>query len=210
MFAVAVASAMPAGAQVNRCTDAQGRTVYGDQACEATGATRDADTSRRLSGITVERYAVQGTDATTLLADLRRRGPSGFHGMASWNIDYRYNFQTEGAQCRITSVRTTVKGRVLMPQWVDEPHAPKPMREAWQRYDAALIAHEEGHVAHGQTLVRALQRELGGLHAATCDELKQHVTATATRLIEAHKDLDRAYDERTQHGTTQGALLVLP
>ncbi len=152
--AALVVAALPSGAQVNRCLNDSGRAVYGDQACESASFTRDAEASRRLSGVAIDRYPVHGTDADTLLADLRQRAPSGFHGFANWAVDYRYDFRPEGGRCRVIAVRTQVKGRVLMPQWVDEARAPQPLRDDWRRYEAALIVHEEGHIAHGQLLVR--------------------------------------------------------
>lgn len=194
-------AAGPALVQAAPCAEAAGPA----EACEADAAPREADAGRRLAGVAIQRYPVHGTDAASLIADLRKRAPSGFHGFANWSVDYRYHFQPDGGRCRVTSVRTAIKGRVLVPQWVDAAGAPPALRADWERYEAALIVHEEGHIAHGQSLVRALQRELEALSAARCDELKQQADTLAKRLIEQHKELDRQYDARTRHGATQGA-----
>ena len=198
-------------AQVNRCTDTGGRVRYSDVPCDSAGMARDGATSRRLSGIVVEHYDVRGTDGPALLADLARRGPKGFHGMTNWRYNYRYRYEpAPQGGCRVSAVSTSVTGRILLPRWVDEARAPLPMREAWQRYVAALMRHEEGHMATGQALTRALQSDLGALAAPTCEQLKAHVDRTAEALIADHHARDRRYDAETRHGTTQGAFLSLP
>jgi predicted secreted Zn-dependent protease len=204
-------AASGAQAQVNRCTDAHGRVSYADGPCEGPGSRRDGTASRRLSGIVVEHYDVRGADGNALLADLARRGPKGFHGMTNWRYDYRYRYEpAPRGGCRVSSVSTSVSGRILMPRWVDEAKAAAPLRETWQRYVAALMRHEEGHMANGQALSRALQSDLGALTAPTCEQLESRVDRTAQALIDDHRARDHRYDIETRHGTTQGAFLSFP
>lgn len=199
-----------AQAQVNRCIRPDGRVVYTDAACEAAGFSRDAASSRRLSGVVVEHYDVRGHDGPALLEDLARRGPQGFHGMTNWHFDYRYRYAPQGGGCRVTSVSTSVRGRILMPRWVDAHRATPALRATWARYQSALMAHEEGHIATGESLTRALKTDLGAMQAATCEHLRAQVDAAAQILIDEHLARDRAYDARTRHGATQGAYLNLP
>ena len=212
MIVASLAALVPQAAhpQVNRCIRPDGRVEYTDAACEAAGYARDGAASRRLSGVIVEHYDVRGHDGPTLLADLARRGPKGFHGMTDWHFDYRYRYAPAPGGCRVTSVTTTVRGRILMPRWVDAERAAPELRDTWARYRAALMAHEEGHIATGEALTRALKTDLGAMRASSCERLREQVEAAAEQVIDDHLALDRAYDARTRHGATQGAFLDLP
>ncbi|GLS94698.1 DUF922 domain-containing protein [Piscinibacter gummiphilus] len=204
-------AACAAQAQVNRCTGPQGEVRYSDRTCEALGLTRDAESSRRLSGVRIEYYDVSGADGGTLSASLAQRGPKGFHGLTDW--EYRYDYRvapTPAGTCRVTGVRTSVTGRILMPRWVDEPKAPKALREAWSTYMDALMKHEEGHMATGQSLTRALQADIGAATGPDCKTLRADVERLAQDLMAEHQERDRRYDAETQHGATQGARFTPP
>jgi predicted secreted Zn-dependent protease len=200
-----------AQAQVNRCTGPQGQVRYSDRACEAQGLARDAEASRRLSGVRVEYYDVTGVDGGALSASLAQRGPKGFHGLTDWEFRYDYRVApTPEGTCRVTGVRTSVTGRILVPRWVDEPKAPKALREAWSTYMDALMKHEEGHMATGQSLTRALQSDIGAATGPDCKTLRADVERLAQGLIDGHQARDQRYDAETQHGATQGARFTPP
>lgn len=204
-------AACAAQAQVNRCTGPQGQVRYSDRACEAQGLARDAEASRRLSGVRVEYYDVSGLDGGTLLASLSQRGPQGFHGLTDW--EYRYDYRvapTPEGRCRVTGVRTSVTGRILMPRWVDEPKAPTALRQAWSTYLGALMTHEEGHMDTGQALTRALTSEIGAATGPDCKTLRADVERIAQGLMADYQARDQRYDTETQHGATQGARFTPP
>lgn len=198
-------------AQVNRCTGPQGQVRYSDRACEAHGLTRDAEGSRRLSGVRIEYYDVAGADGGALLSSLAQRGPKGFHGLTDWEFRYDYRVApTPEGTCRVTGVRTAVTGRILLPRWVDEPKAPTALRQAWATYMDALMKHEEGHMATGQSLTRALQSDIGAATGPDCKTLRTDVERLAQGLINDHQARDQRYDADTQHGATQGARFTPP
>ena len=97
-------AAFAAQAQVNRCTGPQGEVRYSDRACEALGLTRDAESSRRLSGVRLEYYDVSGADGGTLSAWLAQRGPKGFHGLTDW--EYRYDYRVAPTPAGTISLTT--------------------------------------------------------------------------------------------------------
>jgi len=206
-----VVAATTAQAQVNRCTGPEGRVRYSDRPCEAQGLVRDADASRRLSGVRVVYLDVAGVDGPALSASLAGRGPDGFHGLADW--EYRYDYRvapTPEGTCRVTGVRTAIEGRIRLPRWTDEARAPKALREAWTTYLDALMRHEDGHMATGQALVRALSSDLAAATGPDCKTLRADVERQAQRLIDEHQERDRSYDTETQHGAAQGVRFTPP
>jgi predicted secreted Zn-dependent protease len=196
-----------AQAQVHRCTGEGGRVRYADRPCETLGMARDAEASRRLSGVTVVPYDVAGRDAAALQAAL----PDGFHGLARWDVTYSYRVApTPQGTCRVTGVRTAMTGRLTVPRWTDEAQAAPALRAAWTRYLDALMRHEDGHLDTGHALARALHQDIGAATGPDCKTLRADIDHRAERLIDDHQARDRRYDAETDHGATQGARFVWP
>jgi predicted secreted Zn-dependent protease len=151
------------------------------------------------------RYPVTGRDYASLVRSLSANGPKGFHGLANWDISYQYTTVPSGTMCRFDSVRLTVKGEILMPKWTDEAAAPPSLRQRWQDYYAALQQHEEGHVQHGNELAALVQEKFLGYGDMACGQAKAIAQSEFDRLYNNLKNRDKEYDQRTQHGATQGA-----
>jgi predicted secreted Zn-dependent protease len=151
------------------------------------------------------RYPVTGRDYDSLVRSLGANGPKGFHGVANWDISYQYTTVPSGTMCRFDSVRLSVKGEILMPKWTDEAAAPLTLRQRWQDYYAALQQHEEGHVQHGKELAALVQEKFLGYGDMACGQAKAIAQSEFDRLYNNMKNRDKEYDQRTQHGATQGA-----
>lgn len=198
-------------AQVNRCTGDGDRLRYTDRSCETLGLQRDADISQRLAGVVLVPVDVSGRDAVSLQSSLAERGPAGFHASAEWEVGYRYRVAPAGdGRCRVTGIQTTLTGRLRLPRWTDEASAPPALKAAWTRYLDALSRHEDGHLANGLALAKALSAEVVPATAADCKTLRADIETAARRLIEEHQARDRRYDRETDHGATQGARFVSP
>lgn len=201
----------PALAQVFQCSD-NGRKIFTDVPC-AQGLPSTLMTLKNMpskSGgldtkIIWNRYPVTGRDYASLVRSLSANGPKGFHGVANWDISYQYTTVPSGSMCRFDSVRLSVKGEILMPKWTDEAAAPPPLRQRWQDYYAALQQHEEGHVQHGNELAALVQEKFLGYGDMACGQAKAIAQSEFDRLYNNLKNRDKEYDQRTQHGATQGA-----
>ncbi len=209
--------ALPASAQVFKCTEGE-RTVYTDAPCTSgvpavSGApasnlkikTMPSTSSAIDSKIIWNRYPVRGQDYASLVKSLSVNGPKGFHGLASWNIAYQYTTRPSGNACRFDSIRLVVQGEILMPKWTDEGTAAPALRQRWADYYAALQQHEEGHVQHGNELAALLQEKFMGYGDFACGQAKSIAQSEFDKLYNNLKNRDKEYDQRTQHGATQGA-----
>jgi predicted secreted Zn-dependent protease len=99
-----------------------------------------------------------------------------------------------------------MEGDVLMPRWSRRHGASADLVARWERYEAALLVHEEGHLETGRDLAKALKVELPKLPpAANCKALDEAIRARYKALLEAARQRDTDYDKRTGHGATQGA-----
>lgn len=203
-----------AHAQVYRC-EQNGKLAFSDQPCKpgAKSTQKDYAPQGAPQGATgtldldvpVRYYAVQGTDHATLAQSLKANGPRGFHGLASWRLDYQYTTRRTGPNCQVDSVNVKVGGEILMPRWADENAAPVELQRRWATYYAALKRHEDGHVQHGRELALLVKERFMGLGAHPCEQFKALTEGEFNRLTTNLKTRDQEYDARTNHGATQGA-----
>jgi predicted secreted Zn-dependent protease len=158
-------------------------------------------------GSWVRFYDVEGIEYKSLLASLNSRGPGGFHGYAKWHVAYTYRTAAAPGRCSVAAVEAKLTADILMPRWPARHGAAGDLVARWQRYEAALIEHEEGHIAHGRELARTLEAELPRVPAAAdCRALDAAVRARFDVLLKDYVQRDRDYDARTGHGRTQGAV----
>ncbi|MGA8515781.1 MAG: DUF922 domain-containing protein [Burkholderiaceae bacterium] len=206
------ALAQAAHAQVHKCTEA-GRTVYTDTPCTSgvephfSGIKSVAKSSSALeTQIIWNRYPVKGNSYDSLIKSLAVNGPKGFHGLAGWNISYHFSTKAEGKLCRFDNVRLKIVGEILLPKWTDEAAAPAALQQRWQGYYAALQQHEEGHVQHGNELAALVREKFLGVSDFPCAQAAVVAQAEFDKVYANLKNRDKEYDQRTQHGATQGAV----
>jgi predicted secreted Zn-dependent protease len=198
-------------AQVYRC-EHDGKVAFSDRPCEAGAkASQKAYATSVASGvldlqIAVTHYAIQGHNYDSLARSLRANGPKSFHGLASWNVSYEYTTKRDGDACRVATARIKINGEILMPQWADEPSAPRELQRRWSDYYAALKRHEDGHVQHGRELALLVNERLMGLGVVPCDQMQALAQVEFQRLYGNLKTRDQEYDTRTNHGETQGVV----
>lgn len=210
IVALAVLAACECNAQIYRCEHG-GKISYSDQTCDAGAkSTKKAYLPSAASGtldlqVVVNYYAVTGQDGRSLLNSMNVNGPKGFHGLASWKI--RKEFATTPAKdgCRITAVRLTVTGEILMPRWEDRSTAPADLQQRWTRYYDALKTHEDGHIQNGKELGLLVKERLMGLGTLPCERLPEIAEREYQRIYSNLRSRDKEYDVRTNHGATQGA-----
>jgi predicted secreted Zn-dependent protease len=100
----------------------------------------------------------------------------------------------------LTGVAVTVRTKVTMPQWSGYANASQAERDEWDRFCAALRAHEQGHL----DLVTS---QLSGID----ERLVGHSTSDASAAwANALGELNSAtidYDSSTDHGRSQGTII---
>lgn len=139
--------------------------------------------------------------ATPITVDGQR-----FHGYTRWNVRWTFRWWREpSGRCTITEVQTHLRTEVQMPQL----RTATPAQQAvFDRYLPALSRHEQGHVQFGRDAAQAIDEGIARLPAVEdCATLERTANALGHRLLREHTDREKAYDQRTAHGATQGARL---
>jgi predicted secreted Zn-dependent protease len=117
--------------------------------------------------------------------------------LSQWRFGWRMMRSADG-QCDPSSITLNFTAEVKLPRLTGMDGLPKKTVERWQRYYAALLKHEAGHVGYAWSQRDVL---LAALKASSCADMQATGKAEVAK-IGAH---DRSYDVETRHGLTQGA-----
>jgi predicted secreted Zn-dependent protease len=205
-----------ASAEIYQCT-IKNQRIYSDQPCEENKTitlknipTKTVPLKPVDKQITWNYYSVLGKDYASLIQSLAANGPKGFHGLANWNVTYGYSTALSDGVCRFETVDVYLRGEILMPKWLDQSRASADLQYRWQNYYSALKQHEEGHIQNGMELALLVREKILGLGSFECSQAATLAQRKFDQIYSFHKDRDKKYDERTQHGATQGAKFFAP
>jgi len=96
---------------------------------------------------------------------------------------------------------------ITVPQWDPTSEAEDRLKQRWQLYEAALLAHEDGHKRIALAAAKEIKTRLKKLKpASTCAQLEAVINRTANKVIEEFRQREKVYDERTNHGRAEGAV----
>lgn len=156
-------------------------------------------------------YTAPADDHSTLLQILNQATPikeNGhiYHGYTKWYVRWRYRwFEQADGRCKITSVKTTVTGDILLPKL---KHANAEQKELFKRYVAALDEHELGHYHLGKAAGIEIDNYISALpEMSSCQLLEQTANEFGYQTLDKYRTEEKRYDANTQHGKTQGAWL---
>ena len=161
---------------------------------------------------TVKTYDVRGTTLDQLRGEVFSRGPMDrvkgqrFAGWTDWEIMWRPDYEQTAHDCRVRKITTETHVTYTLPRWVDEAKAPPPLATAWNLFASSLTEHELGHGRLALELSQRMEYAMAAIPPQpSCAELEQKINALGTHMIDAD-DTQEAYDRRTSHGASQGAL----
>ncbi|MWB76908.1 DUF922 domain-containing protein [Pseudooceanicola sp. 216_PA32_1] len=128
----------------------------------------------------VEHYSVTALDSQGLRDEMDAKGPNDYWAHTTWYIEW-------SARCEV-SLRT----RIVMPRHAAPDSLPPALRAEWERFEAALLAHEIEH------------RDFG---IAAAEEIESSHCRNAGGVIDRWSARDVELDSRTDHGRNTGAYL---
>ena len=159
-----------------------------------------------------ERYTAAHKRGETLLQSLNRATPirqngQYFHGQTRWMIHWNFRWdQHPSGRCSLRSNQTHLKITITMPQLVSADAA---IRSAFQRYHTALQQHELSHANMAREAAREIDLRIRTTpSSASCEDLERYINQMGQRVLAQARERERDYDQRTDHGTTEGASLL--
>ena len=164
---------------------------------------------------TTNSYPVTGSTIGEIYQSMRQarvtRNNATWDGLTEWNINWRFALAESAGQCRVSSSSTRTTITLTLPRWSAPTNATTATRDEWRRYSTALAQHELGHAQFAQLAAAGVRKTMNEAQAeADCEPLKKKLNADCNTVVENFRKRDQEYDERTRHGGTQGAALIVP
>ena len=156
-----------------------------------------------VPGVEVRYYDVSGRTPAEIRASLNRSNRVDPHTGArvdaytAWSLDWRVPYGPDG-RCRLDRAEVTLKVEVGLPRLVRTDRVPPALLERWQRYRAALEAHEGTHARNAYQGRKAMLEAIRRAGAIGADE-------AADDVMDALRRRNAEYDRLTRHGATEGA-----
>lgn len=133
--------------------------------------------------VTYETYQLSADTLRDLWEEVEAEGPNGFAAWTSWYVNW-------SAECELSVTAT-----IILPELASDAFLSDVEALEFERMVNALHSHELGHVQMGVGFAEDVQ-------AAGCQGDTDAIHADWLAA-------ERAYDEDTNHGQTQGAWLTL-
>ncbi len=156
-----------------------------------------------------EDYPVSGTSGQDLRWALDRLGPKNEEGerhdaMTRWRFDYTFGFDESRRGCALGSLDLTAEITTILPRWTPDAGAAPALVKRFTDYVDCARLHEAGHRRiYLDALPQFRQRARALAPRPTCDELTAALDTLARGWLEGVRELQVAYETRTDHGYTQ-------
>lgn len=160
-------------------------------------------------------YDIKGTSIAELKQQMKLGGVKWNDGkvyaaLTTWDIQYDYEIIEKNGSYSIQSVTTDISVVYMLPNRVTAAvDAPDILAGEWGKFMDHLKEHEYGHKDISVKTAAEINEALASMGSASS---KADLDKRAKLLVEAKfkqlKKLQIAYDDETQHGITQGAILA--
>jgi predicted secreted Zn-dependent protease len=136
-----------------------------------------------------------------------KEGGRSFHAKTKWNIRWSYSFNKNASgECRLGATKVMLDTTISLPRLVGD--SPEQQRQ-FARYLIPLEKHELGHYQIAREAAAAVKEKLASLPGnPNCSELGKLADTTGKKTVNAYNEKNRAYDDETDHGRSQGARVV--
>lgn len=168
------------------------------------------EVGRVETAMEVVHYDLVGTTLQDLAASLAVQGPRQdgrrFFGLTEWEVNVEYRWSELDTGCVMQDVVVRVAIQTTMPRWRPRGQVHPRTKHAWDRFVRALDAHERVHQELSAEAGDALRWRLVGLREPTCETMEPTAERAIADILGEYEARNRAYDHRTGHGRTEGAV----
>lgn len=155
-------------------------------------------------------YSMVATDERGISLQLRLFGPEfdgrTFHGghHSRWRYKYTWARDDQG-RCKPNEVTILLRSVIHMPHLANLDEVADDLRRDWLTYSANLRTHEEGHREIVRVALAELRKRMLDLPSRECSDYPGAFDPLKNEIREIMRVRQKAYDEETEHGRTQGA-----
>ena len=156
-------------------------------------------------------YEVAGRTPREWRVFLRENGQkatgTSYSAFTRSNVRYEYRTRLTTRGCEGKFPRLAVSVQYIMPHRMRDSLVAPALEDEWSRFSRFLWRHEEGHAARAVRAADEMADSLRHLVTPACDSYGAVAARMWTAISRKYTALQVAYDERTRHGVTQGAVL---
>ena len=155
-------------------------------------------------------YSVYPYSKAEILSSLNESTPIStngekFHGhtysYVKWNFRWKFNKNS----CWITSADTAVMTEYTLPKLGTDVSE---VNEIWNQWYPNLVLHEKGHHKLAVEIAQKIESAILQMEPEyKCHVLEKKANAIGHKLMSELNTLNSNYDQRTNHGETEGASL---
>lgn len=164
----------------------------------------EADARLRTTKFT-QYFEVSGGTPAELQRALRR-AHSGFNAETKWHARTDYSWKPTGKQCKLTNVTISLRFDLLLPRLKAGTKLSPDVQKRWNRFVAAIVVHENGHVKLYKSAAGELDRKLSSFSSA-CSSIDREAGKINQAGYDRMQKVNDDYDARTGGGAKQGATL---
>lgn len=162
-------------------------------------------------------WTVYGNGIDAIGIDLQDPPPElhGYQGYATftydWTFDTKMMRRSDGTRvCKPVNVHVSVELDTWLPEHSYRDRLKAPVRRAWDRFSQALAQHEANHIEDFRRTGLLIPDALEAVEAPTCAEVRTRVDEVGQDYGDRAQQLADAYDERTDHGLSEGTQFPPP
>lgn len=159
-------------------------------------------------------YQIYGNTASQLRTQIAHCAPGAtssseaeYTGDTSYNLSWQYTTLVSGNGCTITNVQVGLHIATTLPLWQPTIQAATGLGSRWQQFMGALATHEHGHAQLDANYAGAILQRLNSLGNMDCSTVTNAVQSAVDSGVRTLNNANDAYDQQTNHGATQGAVL---
>ncbi len=161
----------------------------------------------------VRYYDINGRTERDLLQGMMTRAPMSegtrFFGLTSTEVRYTYRRAETSIGCDLSDVQVYLRVVTTLPRWQPYSGIPYELERRWRSFDRSLQIHENGHKQLALEEADMIRRALDSVRTPSCSTMDNEARNVATRIRDTYLRRHDAYDARTDHGSTQGAIWPL-
>jgi predicted secreted Zn-dependent protease len=159
-------------------------------------------------------YDATGTTPREWLASARRNAATAgvrvpYLANTGWTTRWTYpSSRVTSIGCETQFPMVTLDIKFVMPRLVADSVVSTEDRVEWLRFLHSLWTHEAGHALRGVRAATEMRDSLQRIHTESCTTLSPTVGEAVRKVLAKYSILQASYDERTQHGARQGAMII--
>ena len=151
-------------------------------------------------------YTIVAETPQELDEQLSLNSRNGYSADTKWSINTGYRFKNTNFGCQLDDSKIELKIIYTMPEWSNKNESSTELQELWDTWYKDLLKHEENHGFHGRQAYNEIKQNLYVSHNANnCAQLTTNLKVLVDRILFKYSQEDKYYDERTNHGETEGA-----